>query len=78
MTVRVDGIKDLGKLKIEELVDSGWIVYDTSSTSKPDNSGNSASFDGYTVHYDGDGTYSYSFVAAFTDGNSRTFKVTVE
>ena len=78
MTVRVDGIKDLGKLKIEELVGGDWILYDTSSMSKPDNSGNSASFDGYTVHYDGDGTYSYSFVAAFTDGNSRTFKVTVE
>lgn len=78
MALRVDGINDLGKLKIEELVDGNWIVYDTSSASKPDNSGNSHSFDGYAVHYDGNGTYSYSFVAAFTDGNSRTFRVTVE
>lgn len=78
MTLRVDGLDKLGKLKVEELVNGTWVPYELSTVNSPDSSGNSASFDGYAVHYEGDGTYGYSFVAAFTDGNSRTFRAYVE
>ena len=78
MTVRVDGFNTLGKLKVEEQVGGKWIAYELSSILTPDTKGNSADFDGYAVHYDGDGTYGYSFVTTITDGQPRTFRLTVE
>jgi hypothetical protein len=44
----------------------------------PDKMGISHDYDGYMIQYDGDGTYSYSFVTAITNGAARTFKIVVE
>ena len=32
-------------------------------------------YDGYMVHYDGDGTYSFSFVVDMSGDVTRTFRV---
>ncbi len=78
VTVRVDGIKTLGRIKVQELVGTEWITYEVSSINNPDNSGRAVAYDGYTVHYDGGDTYGYSFVVTITDGAPRTFRTTVE
>ena len=78
VTLRVDGFDTLARIKVEELVDGAWIPYELSSVNNPDSSGRGADYDGYQVHYDGDGTYGYSFVVTITDGVSRTFRVTTE
>ena len=62
----------------EELVNGVWITYDVSTSNSPDSSNHSWDFDGYQVHYDGNGTYSYSFVVEMTDGKTRTFRVIAE
>ncbi|MBQ8409520.1 MAG: hypothetical protein IJY39_11735 [Clostridia bacterium] len=78
MTVRVDGFNSLTKLKLEELIDGKWVSIELSSVNSPDTKGNTADYDGYAVHYDGDGTYSYSFVMTITDGTPRTVRVSAE
>lgn len=78
MTVRIDGFSDLGKLKLEEKVGNDWTPVELSSANFPDPNGNCADFDGYAVHYDGDGTFGYSFVTTITDGTPRTFRASVE
>ena len=76
--VRVYGFNKLTVPKIEQLVDGEWVEYVVSSHSTPDAYGYSHYYDGYMVHYDPDGTYSYSFVYNMTDVNSRTFRVSAE
>ena len=78
VTVRVDGFTTLARPKIEELIDGAWVIHNISTSESPDSAGHTWDFDGYQVHYDGDGTYSYSFVVTITDGQSRTFRVTAE
>ncbi len=78
MTVRVDGIKTLGKLLLEEKVGGEWVKVELSSINSPDSSGNAHGYDGYLVHYEGDGSYGYSFVVTITDGQPRSFRVSVE
>ena len=78
VTLRVDGFDTLARIKVEELVDGAWIPYELSSVNNPDSSGRGADYDGYQVHYDGDGSYGYSFVVTVTDGIARTFRVTAE
>lgn len=73
-TVRVYGFDKLTAPRILEKVDGKWVEYDPSSLSTPDKSGNMHAYDGYAVYYDGDGTYSYSFVCSMTDG-PRTFRI---
>lgn len=76
MVVRVFGFDKLTVPVIEELVDGKWVVYEVSSAGTPDKSGYYSHYDGYNVYYDGDGTYSYSFVVDMgEDGASRTFRV---
>ncbi len=65
VTVRVYGFKGYEKPVIQEYVNDAWITYETSSKN---------GYDGYMVHYDGDGTYSFSFVVDMSDG-TRTFRV---
>ena len=72
---RVYGFKKLTAPVLEELVDGNWTVVDISSYSTPDQYNNGYYYDGYMVHYDGDGTYSYSFVAYMDNGAERTFRV---
>ncbi len=66
MTVRVYGFRDYAKPVIEEYVNGEWMAYNTASEKN--------GYDGYMVHYDGDGTYSFSFVVDMTNG-ARTFRV---
>ena len=72
---RVYGFKTLTAPKLYEKIDGEWVLIDVSSLNNPDAEGYAYAYDGYTVHYDGDGTFSYSFVATLTGDQSRTFKV---
>ncbi len=78
VTVRAYGFKKATKPTIYELIDGEWVVYEVSSENAPDSKGNAHDYDGYMVQYDGDGTYSYSFVTTIKDGAPRTFKIVVE
>ena len=66
MAVRVYGFDDYIKPVIEEYVGGEWVEYKTASIN---------GYDGYMVHYDGDGTYSFSFIVDMSNGD-RTFRVT--
>ncbi|MBP3666267.1 MAG: hypothetical protein J6K29_04365 [Clostridia bacterium] len=67
MTVRVFGFEGYEKPIIEELVNGEWVAYNTASETNK--------YDGYMVHYDGDGTYSFSFVVDMSGDVTRTFRV---
>jgi hypothetical protein len=75
VAVRIYGFDKLTAPKIYEKIGDEWVVYDVSSAQTPDVSGYYHYYDGYCVYYDGDGTYSYSFVTTMTNGESRTFKI---
>ncbi len=75
VTFRVYGFDLLTAPKLYELVDGEWVLVDVSSATTPDKYGNAHLYDGYAVHYDGDGTFSYSFVTTLTGDQTRTFKV---
>jgi len=75
VAVRIYGFDKLTAPKIYEKINGEWVAYDVSSAETPDISGYHHYYDGYCVYYDGDGTYSYSFVVTMDGGNSRTFKV---
>ena len=75
VTFRVYGFEKLTAPKLYELVDGEWVLVDVSSATTPDKQGNSHLYDGYAVHYDGDATFSYSFVTTLTGDQTRTFKV---
>ena len=68
--VRVYGYDKLTVPTVMEKVDGKWVEYQLHS--------DEYDFDGYTVFYDGDGTYSYAFVVDMTGGKARTFKVTAD
>ena len=76
VAVRVYGFDLLTAPKVEELVDGKWVEYVLSSKDTPDGAGNYHYYDGYAVYYDGDGTYSYSFVTDMNGDKSRTFRLT--
>ncbi len=75
VTVRIYGFEKLTAPKIEEYVDGKWVEYVVSSLNSPDAYDNAHAYDGYMVHYDGDGTYSYSFVTTMKDGGARKFRI---
>ncbi|MBE6684553.1 MAG: hypothetical protein E7592_02735 [Ruminococcaceae bacterium] len=75
VTFRVYGFKKLTAPKLYELVDGEWVLVDVSSATTADKVGNAHLYDGYAVHYDGNGTFSYSFVTTLTGDQTRTFKV---
>jgi len=75
VAVRIYGFDKLTAPKIYEKIGDEWDVYDVSSAQTPDVSGYYHYYDGYCVYYDGDGTYSYSFVVTMNGGESRTFKI---
>lgn len=80
VAVRVYGFTKLTVPVIEELVDGEWVEYRTSSAYKPDKYGNAFYYDGYSVHYDADGTFSYAFIVPmdYTDADGRTFRISCE
>ena len=65
MAVRVYGFDNYARPIIEEYVDGAWVEYNTASFH---------GYDGYMAHYDGDGTYSFSFIVDMSNGD-RTFRV---
>ena len=68
--VRVYGFDKLTVPTVEEKVDGKWVSYKLRS--------DTYAYDGYTVHYDGDGTYSYSFVVNMDGGKARTFRINAD
>ena len=72
---RVYGMKKLTAPKLYELIEGEWQLIDVSSLNHPDSEENANAYDGYSVFYDGDGTYSYAFIADMTGDAERTFKV---
>ena len=80
VAVRVYGFSMLTVPKIEELVGDEWVEYKVSSAWKPDKYDNAHYYDGYSVHYDADGTFSYSFIVPmdYTDADGRTFRVSCD
>ena len=75
VTVRIYGFKKLTVPQIEEYRDGKWVKYIVSSINTPDGQGYGYEYDGYMVHYDGDGTYSYSFVTTMDNGAPRKFRI---
>ncbi|MBQ8409521.1 MAG: hypothetical protein IJY39_11740 [Clostridia bacterium] len=75
---RVYGFKMLTAPKLYEKIDGEWVLIDVSSLNNPDKEGNYHAYDGYAVHYDSDGTFSYSFVTTLTGDQKRTFKVVAD
>ena len=75
IAVRAYGFEKLTAPKIEEFVNGEWVEYAVSSATTPDKKGYLHYYDGYMVHYDGDGTFSYSFVIAMDNGAERKFRI---
>ncbi len=73
--VRVYGFEKLTAPKIYEKINGEWVEYVSSSANTPDLDGTVHDYDGYCVYYDGDGTYSYTFLVDMTDVSERTFKI---
>ena len=78
VAVRIYGFDKLTVPVIEELVDGEWKTYEVSSIGTPDDQDFGYYYDGYMVYYDGDGTYSYSFVTTMDNGAPRTFRISAE
>ena len=77
IALRVYGFDKLTVPKIYEKVNGEWVEYKVSSLNNPDNKGHHHYYDGYMVYYDGDGTFSYSFIVPMSD-KARTFKVELD
>lgn len=77
VAVRIDGFKKLGVPVVEMLKNGEWISYELSSANNLDAGGHGAYFDGYGVHYNSDGTYSYSFVVNMADAEAKTFRISL-
>ena len=75
VAVRVYGFDMLTAPKLYELINEEWIPVDLYSANNPDKKGNAHYYDGYAVYYDGDGTFSYSFVTKMDNGKPRIFKL---
>ena len=75
VTVRVYGFKKLTAPRFFEKINGKWVEFNVSSAETPDKMGNAHYYDGYMAHYDGDGTFSYSFVTTLEEGESRSFRI---
>lgn len=76
--IRIYGFDMLTAPKVYELINDEWIPYRLASGYYSYNTNTSRTFDGYGVNYDGDGTFSYSFVAEINNGKARTFKIVAD
>ena len=74
--VRIYGFNKMTVPVIYEMINGEWQRYQISSFSTNPESGHK--YDGYCVYYDGDGTYSYSFVTTMDGENDRSFKIVVD
>jgi len=75
VTVRVYGFNKMTVPVIYEKINGEWQEYGVSSN---DAKKTPHAYDGYCIHYDGDGTFSYSFVTTMDGENDRTFKIVVD
>ena len=73
--VRIFGFDKLTVPKIYELIDGEWVYLKLSSAYYTNNPDAARKYDGYGVYYDGDGKFSYSFIAEMDNGAPRTFKI---
>ncbi len=78
VTVRIYGFEKLTSPKVEEFVDGEWVEYRLDSSKNPDILGYYHYYDGYSVFYDGNGTFSYSFVVTMDQGKARSFRISAE
>ena len=69
VAVVVGGFHDLGRAGVYELIDGAWVRLDLASE---------WGFDGYTVQYAADNTFTYSFNINMNEAKPRTFRVVVE
>ena len=76
--VRVYGFEKMTVPVIYEKIDGEWKEYVVNSSSNPDTQNNVHYYDGYGYHYDGDGTFSYSFIVEMDEGKERTFKIVAD
>lgn len=74
--VKIGGFDSLAVPVVYEKVDGEWIRYEISSEKTPDRNGFCHTYDGYSVFYDDDGKYSYSFIVTMS-GQERQFKIEV-
>ena len=75
IAVRVYGFDKLTAPKVEEYVNGNWVEYTLNSSKNPDKPGYIHYYDGYSVHYDGDGTFSYAFIITMENGAPRKFRI---
>ena len=66
VTLRLEGFTGFGRPKIYEKVGNDWVEYQFAST---------LGYDGYTVTYAPDGTFTYGFTVTMTEAQPRTFRV---
>ena len=66
VTLRLEGFTGFGRPKIYEKVGNDWVEYQLAST---------LGYDGYTVTYAPDGTFTYGFTVTMTEAQPRTFRV---
>ena len=78
VTLRIHGFDKLTAPKIYEKLGGEWVEYVVSSKNTPDQNGYHHFYDGYGISYDGDGTFTYSFVTTITDGAERVFRISAE
>ena len=76
--VRIYGFDKLTAPVIYEKIDGEWVELTINSSKTPDSKGYSHYYDGYTVYYDRNGTYSYAFAFNMDGVDSRTFKIVCE
>ena len=75
VAVRIYGFDKMTVPVIYEKIGDHWEKYEVSSINAEKDA---HAYDGYCVYYDGDGTYSYSFVTDMDGKNDRTFKIVVD
>ncbi len=70
VAVRVYGFDAIGVPVVEEYVNGKWVSVKLAS--------DNYAYDGYYIQYEGDGTYSYSFVVDMTSPDARKFRVSLD
>ena len=75
VAIRVGGFDKLTVPKIYERINGGWKQHTVNSATTPDIFGNHHPYDGYQVQYNGDGTFTYSFIVDMSQGGEREFRV---
>ena len=76
--VRVYGFEKMTAPVIYEKIDGKWVELTVNSSKTPDKKGHAHYYDGYTVYYDRNGTYSYAFAFNMDGAESRTFRIVAD